>query len=130
MSGLTIKLEDHLNLDHLTDEIKEVIDQELRIFGEETVGTAKTLSPIDEGTLRSSITYEKRPLEVEIIAAVFYAAYVEFGTGVFAAAYVPSLPAPLQEYAKTFFVNGKGRVPARPFLIPAIEANVPLLIDN
>ena len=50
---------------------------------------------------------------------VDYAAYVEFGTGQFAKSYLGSMPNEIKSYAMTFFVNGQGRMPAQPFLIPA-----------
>lgn len=50
------------------------------------------------------------------------AAYLEFGTGNFAAAYVPGIPKDWQELAQTFYVNGLGRMPASPYLYPAFLA--------
>lgn len=50
---------------------------------------------------------------------VDYAAYVEFGTGLFASQYLSGMPKEIKTYAFTFYVNGKGRMPAQPFLIPA-----------
>ena len=52
-------------------------------------------------------------------AGVDYAPYVEFGTGQFAKSYLSSMPNEIKSYAMTFYVNGQGRVPAQPFLIPA-----------
>ena len=117
-------------MDKLKDNVLQVVEDELNAFGLETVAMAKTLVPVDDGFLRNSITFDKFPLSVEIVVASNYAAYVEFGTGVFAAAYVPTLPPELQEYAKRFFINGKGRIPAKPFLFPALEVNKKILIDN
>lgn len=45
-------------------------------------------------------------------------AYVEFGTGASAAALVPTLPDEWQAMARTFFVNGKGKLHAKPYLYP------------
>lgn len=50
------------------------------------------------------------------------AAYLEFGTGNFAAAYVPGIPKDWQELAQSFYVNGLGRMPASPYLYPAFLA--------
>lgn len=50
---------------------------------------------------------------------VDYAPYVEFGTGQFAKSYLSSMPNEIKSYAMTFYVNGQGKVPAQPFLIPA-----------
>ena len=45
--------------------------------------------------------------------------YLEFGTGTSAAQYVPTLPRDIQEYARTFYVNGQGTINKQPYLIPA-----------
>lgn len=47
------------------------------------------------------------------------AAYIEFGTGISAAYYVPMLEPEFQKIAKSFYINGKGTIMAHPFLIPA-----------
>jgi len=46
-------------------------------------------------------------------------AFVEFGTGQSAAYYVNTLPPEFQATARKFFVNGKGKILAKPFLLPA-----------
>lgn len=132
MSGFSIDITGDLNqsFDDMTDQVKQIVNDELEAFGIETVTMAKQLCPVNEGFLRNSITFDKQPLSVILIVAAGYGAYVEFGTGVFAESYVPSLPPEVQEFAITFFVNGKGHVPARPFLFPAIESNRVKLIDN
>jgi hypothetical protein len=66
--------------------------------------------------------------EGEITSNSKVSAYVEFGTGVYAANYVPSLPPEIQEYARTFYVNGKGTLPATPFLFNSfLEERVELI---
>jgi hypothetical protein len=49
--------------------------------------------------------------------------YLEFGTGVYAAAYVSSLPKEWQEAARKYFINGKGRTKVHSFLWPAWTKN-------
>jgi hypothetical protein len=44
------------------------------------------------------------------------AAYINFGTGTFAAQYLAGLPADIQELARQYYVNGQGRLPANPYL--------------
>ncbi len=53
-----------------------------------------------------------------------YAAYVEFGTGsrVFDSPF--QFTPEMKAYAMDFFVTGRGRMPARPFLFPAYTAEV------
>lgn len=50
-----------------------------------------------------------------------YAAYVEFGTGPFAAKHVATLSKEWQDYAIKFYVNGQGQTPAQPFIVPSLE---------
>lgn len=90
---------------------------------------AKKNVPVDLGQLRSSIYVETAQLDnlqVGFVAGVDYAAYVEFGTGPFAAKYVPSLDPEWQAIAKEYLVNGEGRMPAKPFLYPAVMNNISL----
>lgn len=110
MSGFNIDITGDINkkLDELTKQVRQTVDDELLAFGFDTVGMAKELAPADEGILRNSITFEKQELAVEIIVAVNYAAYLEFGTRSFAAVYVATLPATWQEYAATFKGGGGG----------------------
>jgi len=54
-----------------------------------------------------------------------YAPFVEFGTGE-----KVDVPQGLEDYAMTFFVNGKGRLPANAALFPAFFRQVPIIIEN
>ena len=88
--------------------VKEIA-KELNIFGFKSVNDAKRMAPVDEGHLVRSISFDpasEAKLKVSVVVAADYAAYVEFGTRTFAAAYVASLPANWQQYAATF--KGKG----------------------
>lgn len=104
------------NIDNLfkerTRKIVEQIEDELNAFGQGTVNDAKRLAPVDEGHLRNSITFSPTSkgnmVEVEIIAATDYAAYIEFGTGKFAAKYVATLPKEWKEFAAKFKGPGGG----------------------
>lgn len=108
MSSLNIDISSNVNFDKITQETKVFIDGELEGFGFETVGMAKALAPSDEGFLRNSITFDKTPLNVEIVVACNYAAYLEFGTRVFAAEYVSSLPGDWQAFAAQYKGGGGG----------------------
>lgn len=114
MSGFTINIEGDLNkkLDKITADVKQTINDELNGFGIDTVASAKlnikANGTIDEGFLFGSITFEKTEMAVEIIVAANYAAYLEFGTRAFAAAYVSTLPSNWQEFAATFKGGGGG----------------------
>lgn len=112
MSGFTIKIEgldDTLKkLD--TVKLKRDIQDEFNAFGLDTDRDAKLLAPVDEGRLKNAIywrpTGEGNKIGVEVGCAVDYAAYLEFGTRKFAAAYVASLPPTWQALAAQY--KGKG----------------------
>ena len=71
--------------------------------------------PVDKGFLKSSIQAKKIDrLNYEVVAPIKYAPYVEFGTGSNV-----NIPAGFESFAQQFFVSGKGRNRAQPFLIPA-----------
>ena len=93
-------------MDKLKDNVLQIVEDELNAFGLETVAMAKTLAPVDEGFLRNSITFDKLPLAVEIFVAANYAAYLEFGTRAFAAAYVATLPKEWADFAAQFKGGG------------------------
>lgn len=108
MDGLVIKIE---GLDRTLkklefDNYKLKIQQSFDKFGINAAAEAKQFAPVDEGDLRSAIYSESVPMGVSVGCAVNYAAYLEFGTRKFAAAYVASLPPTWQAYAAEF--KGKG----------------------
>ena len=71
--------------------------------------------PVDKGFLKSSIQAKKIDrLNYEVVAPIKYAPYVEFGTGGNV-----SIPPGFESLAEEFYVSGKGRNRAQPFLIPA-----------
>jgi len=82
------------------------------------------------GRLRSAITPDHSGTEANVEVKVDYAQYVEFGTGAFAAEYLATKDKDLREYAMTFYETGRGRLPARPFLFPAAEAERPKHIER
>ena len=118
-----------------TSKLEKEITVTLEAFGRAVVMDAKNNislnGTVDNGFLTNSIGSETlSPMTVSIFANIDYAAYVEFGTGPYAARYVPSLEPGWQALARTFYVNGKGRMPAQPFFHPAFEKNRLLLLDD
>src|SRR3954469_13453504 len=98
----------------ITDKLKDMekaivesVDQVLNANAIEIATKAKQLAPVDIGGLRSSIAPEtSEPLNKHITVNANYAAYVEFGTGSYAAAYAGSLPDNWRQFAMQF--KGKG----------------------
>lgn len=87
-----------LDVDKFEKDIQAALDD----FGLRVVKQAKILAPVDEGRLRQSINSTPGKLSVTIDVNVDYAAYIEFGTRKFAAAYVSSLPPDWQAFAAQF----------------------------
>lgn len=110
MAGVVIKIEGleqtMAKLDYKKYEVQ--IQQSFDKFGFNVETESKQLAPVDEGHLRSAIYSKSLPLAAEIGCTVDYAAYLEFGTRRFAAAYVASLPATWQQLAATFKGGGGG----------------------
>lgn len=73
-------------------------------FGKNVETQAKRDAPADEGKLKASINsvFDNKTFTVKITVATDYAAYQEFGTRKFAAAYVGTLPQEWRTYAATF----------------------------
>lgn len=96
--------------EHLAATLKRDVQDELNAFAFEVEGTAKQLAPADEGRLRNAISAVpgNGNLEASIVATVGYAAFMEFGTRKFAAAYVATLPPDWQSYAATFKGQSSG----------------------
>lgn len=95
---------------------------------------AKRAAPADTGRLRGSISADtSKPLVKHITANVNYAAYVEFGTGKYAADYVSGLPSEYADYAAGFKGSKRiiknGMYP-RPYLIPSLINEIPKIQDH
>lgn len=106
---------------------EQEIEGELHAFGLDVKRDAQDILARDlkysNGGLNTHIFSVPGDMSVKIIATKDYAAYVEFGTGRFAALYVPSIEPEWQEYARSFYINGQGRMRPTPFLYPAFEKN-------
>lgn len=115
-------------------EIQDEVDLELTASAMSMETTAKQLAPADYGGgggLRGRFYADTETrLSKTIGNSSEHAAYQEFGTGFHAANYVAKLPKDWRAYAKTFFVDGSGRVPAHPFMYPAFQQERPKLIKR
>lgn len=79
------------------------VDDILNANATDIATKAKQLAPVDMGGLRSAISADNsKPLEKHITVNAFYAAFIEFGTGKYAAQYVSTLPSTWSEYARNF----------------------------
>ncbi len=87
-------------LGRLDSAMRRRVQEQLLQWGEDAKANAQRLVPVCTGYLQSSIFTRSRQWQVEIGAEATYAAAVEFGT----------------RYAQ-----------AKPYLTPAVEANLPNL---
>lgn len=76
------------------------------------------MSNVRSQQVRSSFRLEIGQLRAEIYSNNELAAYIEFGTGDFAAQYLGGQPQEVRDEAIKFYVNGQGRIPASPYLFP------------
>lgn len=79
-------------------------------------------SSISPNGLSGEVFIEKGATELAI--------YIEFGTGITAANYVPTLPTEFQEVAKKYYINGKGTIYKQPYFLPAWFKHSPTVIPR
>lgn len=109
------------------------IDGQLTVAANNVANAARLRAPKGKtGLLTASIrtdTSVKYSKKVEV--AHFVAPYVEFGTGVKVFQNpVFNFTPEMRAYAREFYVSGKGRQPAQPYLFPSLEAEKPKLLNR
>lgn len=122
VQGLTELL---ANISAYSQDLADQVDKSLDDGANEIVVLARADAPVGRtGALAQSINATLVPFgEKTITVSVPYGAFVEFGTGskVFQNSRGFVYSTDLRAYAQEFYVNGKGRMRARPFLFPAFE---------
>ena len=95
-----------------------------------TYGTQKINTGINQ-FIGASISPTGLSGEVFIEASASeLAAFIEFGTGVSAANYVPTLDPEFQAIAQKYYKNGKGTLIKHPFLLPAWFKHEPTVVPK
>lgn len=113
------------------DEIKKMVDFSIGINTDAMATEAKQRAPVDTGRLRSSISSNKlADYQYELVAGVDYAAYLEFGTGDYAATYVKSIEPEWEKLAAQFIKTGNGKIKERPYLYPSYKRILPILYKD
>lgn len=119
-------------LNSFKDEVSKrtaMIDQEIAAHGELMATSAKQLAPFDFGRLRGSISLKKEGfMRYQLVAQTDYAAYMEFGTGRYAASYVPTLDEEWQKIAAQFKRGPGSNVPPFGYMNRSVKAYLPSLI--
>ncbi len=112
------------------DKAAQEIDAEMAATSESIVTTAKQILPANFGQLRSSLYSRGGKFNYVVGSNLDYAAYIEFGTGPYAARYVPSLEQEWQKYAATFKKEQPGNSVQHPYFYPSIKSWTIVLLDN
>lgn len=100
---------------NFTSDVEDILEEEIALAIDDIYNRAQLAVPSGENlNLRATAYKDVRGLNGEIGYATVLAAYHEFGTGAFI-----DIPAGLEAYAMTFYINGQGRIPANAFLFPA-----------
>ena len=114
----------------MAPEMEKVVEAEIAATAIDIERTAAQWAPNDLSFLRQSIKAEKRlSMEWQVSAQVYYAPFVEFGTGT-----EVKIPKGLERYARQFKrprpVKREVNLPARPFFFPAYRKGVKELNDR
>lgn len=109
------------------------VDNILSQGAEFMAATARRNAPVGRtGALGGFIKADVNGPSKTVTAFAPYAPYVEFGTGsrVFDNRIGYEFAPEVKDFAKEFYVNGKGKMPATPFFFPALdEAKVKIIND-
>lgn len=116
----------------LGDKVKEV-DAEIGASCEEIATGAKRRASLDVvgNPIAQRIYVSKMgDLSYTINSDNPYSAYFEFGTGKYAAAYLPLIDDEWRELARKYYINGKGTIPERSFMYPSFKEVFPKMINR
>lgn len=114
-------------LDQLRQEAREAVNRGELVVAERIAESARVAAP---GSLGGKISVNQTGQETIIDAGDELSAYVEFGTGQNAETFLAGKPEEQVAEAKKFFVNGEGRLNARPFFFPAVYEHIPDLLPE
>lgn len=121
-----------LDLKHMDRNIRNIVNDALKHWIELIYTESMAKAP---GGVRQMFTVDINTSEmrVELWTENELAAYLEFGTGGHAAALLSGKPIEMQSEAMKFFVSGKGKLEARPYLFTTYykyAEQIPKDIDN
>ncbi len=120
-------------IESYSKELADGIDNDLSTAAKNTAALAIARAPFGrtgqlKGSIRANTTIR---FSKTVSATVIHAPYVEFGTGlkVFKTPSFNFTPE-MRAYAREFYVSGRGREPAQPFLFPSLEIEKVRLINR
>jgi len=111
-------------LSNAEKDIESIIKETLLVSANEILQDAMSRLPVGSGNVKASFAIQVTDsgYTVTIFSDEEVAAYIEFGTGDFAKAYLAGKPQEMVDEAIKFYINGKGKMPAKPYLFPAYLA--------
>lgn len=122
----------------ITSKIKNVVESQGKEMRDDAKNNAVNISYLKPKS--TSFVYLPNKIKSEAeeggfshvvkVKADNQAAYIEFGTGVFAEEELARRPSEWGPIAMQFFVNGKGFTIAQPYLYPAFAKRGPLFIEK
>lgn len=111
------------SLRSLDRDVDDVIKSTLLEYMQKILNEAKANLPSGASSVANSyhLTVSDSGYQVNIWTENEIAAYIEFGTGDYAEAYLRTQEDEVLEEAIKFYVTGEGNMPARPYLFPAYD---------
>lgn len=106
---------------NLQKEARNAVNRAELVVANKIAEDARVAAP---GSLGGKISVTQTGEETIINGGDNLSAYVEFGTGQNAEAFLAGKPDEQVAEAKKFFVNGEGTLNAHPFFFPAIYRNI------
>lgn len=120
------------NLEKMNDTIKKEVSATLELGARMYVRNAKRDAPVDHGRLRNSISYyPAAPLSFNVVCAVDYAAYLEWGT--ITRVHIPAEEVAIAAEFKGRGIRKNGGIFPHPFFFkqqPVIKAQIEKGIED
>lgn len=118
-------------LDNIGIEVDKIVKEVLLLSANEILQDALSRLPSGSGNVRASFAIE---VDDDGWKCIIYsdeevAAYIEFGTGDFAKAYLAGKPQEVVDEAIKFYIDGSGKMPAQPYLFPAYLARRDKIVE-
>jgi len=112
----------------IKNKISKEVDYEIANSAEEIVLLAKQKAP----NFIANQIYSNRLdfLRYSVKSNFIYSAYFEFGTGKYYLEYKSELTPEWQDIAANYFINGRGRINANPYLYPSFNEVRPKLFKR
>ena len=117
-------------LDNIDVEVDKIVKEVLLLSANEILQDALSRLPSGSGNVRSSFAIE---VDDDGWKCIIYsdeevAAYIEFGTGDFAKAYLAGKPREIVDEAIKFYIDGSLKMPSQPYLFHAYLSRIDKIV--